>query len=227
MTSRDASVRPFSSSSSHRHRARLSSAGDSIHTVKPYFGLGVNSAFEDVVILDDCLTAAPHLRVKGGEWTLALPEFSRRRAADAKALVEISRGFDGGFLTFVLPLILDGVFNKLAPWLFMPNTIQMMQRPDWSFSRVAYRKRRDRAVQARFNFCCILTRRPVSTFDRAGPFQLTDERLYCIESPAVRDPRVRGGVGGVRAREGGDSVHVSARGAVGDGRRVTREDDAR
>ena len=26
--------------------------------------------------------------------------------------------FDGGFLTFVLPLILDGIFNKWAPWLF-------------------------------------------------------------------------------------------------------------
>ena len=29
--------------------------GDSIHTVKPYFGLGVNSALEDVCVLDACL----------------------------------------------------------------------------------------------------------------------------------------------------------------------------
>ena len=32
--------------------------GDSIHTVKPYFGLGVNSAFEDVTLLEECLDAA-------------------------------------------------------------------------------------------------------------------------------------------------------------------------
>jgi hypothetical protein len=28
-------------------------------------------------------------------WAAALPKFSKRRAADAKALVDISRGFDG------------------------------------------------------------------------------------------------------------------------------------
>lgn len=135
--------------------------GDSIHTVKPYFGLGVNSALEDVTVLDDCLTRVGGGRARksggegagedegrrGGGWTAALPEFSRRRAADAKALVDISRGFDGGFLTFVLPLILDGIFHSLAPALFAPNTIQMLQKEDWTFSRVARRKRRDRTAQ--------------------------------------------------------------------------------
>ena len=28
-------------------------------------------------------------------------------------------------MTFVLPLIVDSIFNKNRPWLFMPNTIQM------------------------------------------------------------------------------------------------------
>ena len=36
------------------------------------------------------------------------PGFSLFDPEDAKALVNISRGFDGGFLTFVLPLILAG-----------------------------------------------------------------------------------------------------------------------
>lgn len=117
--------------------------GDSIHTVKPYFGLGVNSAFEDVTILDDCLTSA----AGSGKWTEALADYSKRRAEDAKALVDISRSFDGGFLTFVLPLILDGIFSKLLPNVFMPNTIQMTQKYDWRFSQVAKRKRRDRALQ--------------------------------------------------------------------------------
>eukprot|EP00929_Paragymnodinium_shiwhaense_P005985 TRINITY_DN10877_c0_g1_i1.p1 TRINITY_DN10877_c0_g1~~TRINITY_DN10877_c0_g1_i1.p1 ORF type:complete len:488 (-),score=121.50 TRINITY_DN10877_c0_g1_i1:124-1506(-) len=30
--------------------------GDAIHSVKPYFGLGVNSGFEDVAVLDNCLS---------------------------------------------------------------------------------------------------------------------------------------------------------------------------
>ena len=33
--------------------------GDAIHTVKPYFGLGVNSAFEDVISLRAALDAEP------------------------------------------------------------------------------------------------------------------------------------------------------------------------
>ena len=125
--------------------------GDSIHTVKPYFGLGVNSAFEDVCVLNACLDEAAgkgeDLDGNVPRWTSALPLFSARRAADAKALVDISRGFDGGFLTFVLPLILDGVFHKALPKVFMPNTIQMLQKEDWTFSRVASRKRAERVAQ--------------------------------------------------------------------------------
>lgn len=34
-------------------------AGDAIHTVKPYFGLGVNSALEDVRWLSQCLEKHP------------------------------------------------------------------------------------------------------------------------------------------------------------------------
>ena len=126
--------------------------GDSIHTVKPYFGLGVNSAFEDVCVLDACLDEVASTAAAGegdfaSSWPSALPLFSARRAADAKALVDISRGFDGGFLTFVLPLILDGVFHKALPNAFMPNTIQMLQKEDWTFSRVARRKRAERVAQ--------------------------------------------------------------------------------
>ena len=96
--------------------------GDAIHTVKPYFGLGVNSAWEDVKVLVEALDDAD------GDTSVALPQYSKKRAADAKALVDLSRSFDGGFMTFVLPLIVDSIFNKVAPWLFMPNTIQMLQR---------------------------------------------------------------------------------------------------
>jgi flavin-dependent dehydrogenase len=115
--------------------------GDAIHTVKPYFGLGVNSAWEDVKVLVEALDDA------NGDTSVALPHYSKKRAADAKALVDLSRSFDGGFMTFVLPLIVDSIFNKVAPWLFMPNTIQMLQREEWSFSAIAKRKWLDRFMQ--------------------------------------------------------------------------------
>ena len=115
--------------------------GDTIHTVKPYFGLGVNSAWEDVRILIDALDDAD------GDTAVALPKYSKNRAKDAEALVTLSRSFDGGFLTFVLPLIVDSIFNKIAPWLFMPNTIQMLQKEDWSFKDIQRRKWLDRFMQ--------------------------------------------------------------------------------
>ena len=61
----------------------------------------------------------------------AADSFNRERGGEAKALVKLSRGFDRpgslGFATFILPLILDGIFHGLAPKLFSPNTIAMLQ----------------------------------------------------------------------------------------------------
>ncbi|EKX46622.1 hypothetical protein GUITHDRAFT_70296 [Guillardia theta CCMP2712] len=121
--------------------------GDAIHTVKPYFGLGVNSAFEDVQKLSECLDK--HESSAGMEG--ALSQFSSIRAGEAKALVQISRGFDRpglkGFFSFILPIILDGIFNKLAPQVFGQNTISMLQQEGMTFQGVRDRKRRDRVLQ--------------------------------------------------------------------------------
>jgi hypothetical protein len=117
--------------------------GDAIHTVKPYFGLGANAAFEDVAALEAALDAS----ATGAE---ALAAFSRARAPEAKALVQISRGFDRpgvlGFATFVLPIILDAVFHGALPRFFGPNAIASLQR-DGTFVQVRRRKRRDRLLQ--------------------------------------------------------------------------------
>ena len=119
--------------------------GDSIHTVKPYFGLGVNSALEDVSALRTALDRHPTDRAK------ALAAYSSARAEEAEALVRISRGLDRpgllGFLTFILPIILDGVFQSLAPQFFELNTIALLQRDGISFAEVGKIKRRDRILQ--------------------------------------------------------------------------------
>lgn len=119
--------------------------GDCAHTVKPYFGLGANSALEDVKILSEVLDE------KDGDIAASVREFSNRRAADSRALVRISRDLDRpgrvGFFTFILPLILDSIFHGLVPSLFAPNIIAMLQRENYSFKQVARRKRLDRIVQ--------------------------------------------------------------------------------
>lgn len=119
--------------------------GDCAHTVKPYFGLGANSALEDVAIFSDCIDDADSNLVE------AVHEFSKRRAKDSETLVSISRDLDRpgfiGAVTFIIPLILDSIFNKINPKLFAPNIISMLQRDDMTFNQVARRKRMDRMAQ--------------------------------------------------------------------------------
>jgi kynurenine 3-monooxygenase len=119
--------------------------GDSAHTVKPYFGLGANSALEDVLVLSDVFDEA------GADFGAVARLYSKKRAKEAKSLVRLSRELDRpgglGFLTFILPLILDSLFFNLAPNLFAPNMIRMLQREKYSFTEVARRKRIDRMMQ--------------------------------------------------------------------------------
>ena len=112
--------------------------------MKPYFGLGANSALEDVKILSSCIDATANMKE-------AIHEFSRRRANDSKTLVKISRDLDRpgklGTITFIIPIILDSIFSKLAPKIFSPNVITMLQKDDMTFEQIARRKRIDRVLQ--------------------------------------------------------------------------------
>lgn len=77
--------------------------------------------------------------------------FSKQRANDSKALVQISRELDRpgllGVITFILPLVIDSIFNKLAPKIFSPNTIAMLQKRENSFCGLRRRKRVERLGQ--------------------------------------------------------------------------------
>mmetsp|Transcript_24579 Transcript_24579/g.80299 ORF Transcript_24579/g.80299 Transcript_24579/m.80299 type:complete len:280 (+) Transcript_24579:260-1099(+) len=120
--------------------------GDEVKTVKPYFGLGVNSAFEDIGVLEGCIDES------GEDLAQALPLYSQRRAKEARALTEMSVLFDkpgklGTIFCFIGPIILDAIFSKALPWLFAPNPLQLLQNENLSFTQVRWRKRRDRALQ--------------------------------------------------------------------------------
>jgi len=115
--------------------------GDAIHTVKPYFGQGLNSGLEDVQKLECALEET------GDDASLAVQRYTQLRAKDAESLVVLSHSLDGGFLTFVGPLILDSMLHRMLPKVFSPNIIASLQNEKWSFSQIRARKRLDRFMQ--------------------------------------------------------------------------------
>ena len=60
---------------------------------------------------------------------------------------ELDRPGGLGFITFILPIILDAIFHKSFPRVFSPNVITMLQRDDLTFKQVARKKRLDRLGQ--------------------------------------------------------------------------------
>lgn len=101
----------------------------------------MNSAFEDVAVLQRALEEC------GDDPAAAVQRYSQLRSKDAEALVVLSHSLDGGFLTFVGPLILDSMLHRLLPKVFSPNIIASLQNEKWSFAQIRARKRVDRAMQ--------------------------------------------------------------------------------
>jgi kynurenine 3-monooxygenase len=58
--------------------------GDAAHAIVPFYGQGANCAFEDVVELDQCLSAT------GEAWERALPLFEVRRRANTEAIAQMA-----------------------------------------------------------------------------------------------------------------------------------------
>ena len=63
-------------------RGRLALLGDAAHAIVPFYGQGMNCAFEDVVELDRCLDET------GDDWSAALPRYARRRKPHADAIAD-------------------------------------------------------------------------------------------------------------------------------------------
>jgi kynurenine 3-monooxygenase len=65
-------------------RGRLALLGDAAHAIVPFFGQGMNCAFEDVVELDRCLTEC------GEDWPSAMARYAERRKPNADAIAELA-----------------------------------------------------------------------------------------------------------------------------------------
>src|SRR4051812_33846874 len=66
------------------YRDKVALVGDAAHAVVPFYGQGMNAAFEDCVVLDECLAACPQDRGR------AFAEYFDRRKANADALADLA-----------------------------------------------------------------------------------------------------------------------------------------
>ena len=68
------------------YRDKACLVGDAAHAVVPFYGQGMNAAFEDCVVLDECLEQFPENRER------AFNEYFRRRKENADALADLAIG---------------------------------------------------------------------------------------------------------------------------------------
>jgi kynurenine 3-monooxygenase len=66
------------------YQDKVALVGDAAHAVVPFYGQGMNAAFEDCVVLDECLAAFPDNRER------AFSEYYSRRKENADALAELA-----------------------------------------------------------------------------------------------------------------------------------------
>ena len=69
-----------------RHQDRVALLGDAAHAVVPFYGQGANAAFEDCMVLDQCL------KEFGDDTAEALAAYERRRKPHADALADLAIG---------------------------------------------------------------------------------------------------------------------------------------
>ena len=64
------------------YKDKVALVGDAAHAVVPFYGQGMNAAFEDCVVLDECLAEFPQDRQR------AFAEYFQRRKENADALAD-------------------------------------------------------------------------------------------------------------------------------------------
>ena len=103
------------------HRdGRVVVIGDAAHAIVPFYGQGMNAAFEDCAVLDDCIDGY------GPGWAPVLDEFTRRRKTNADAIADLAlRNFiemrdKVGSRSFLLWKKIETTLHRLLPTTFTP-----------------------------------------------------------------------------------------------------------
>jgi kynurenine 3-monooxygenase len=106
--------------------------GDAAHAVVPFYGQGMNAAFEDCVVLDECLAQFPQDRQR------AFAEYFARRKKNADALADLAvQNFiemrdKTASKTFRAKKKLDHLLEGLLPGIYLPLYTMV------TFTRIPY-----------------------------------------------------------------------------------------
>jgi kynurenine 3-monooxygenase len=114
------------------YRDKVCLVGDAAHAVVPFYGQGMNAAFEDCVVLDECLEQFPDNRER------VFAEYFRRRKENADALADLAIG---NFIemrdktaskSFRAKKKLDHLLEALLPGIYLPLYTMV------TFTRIPY-----------------------------------------------------------------------------------------
>ena len=134
------------------YRDRICLLGDAAHAVVPFYGQGMNAAFEDCIVLDECLEKFANDRER------AFAEYFERRKENADALADLAIG---NFIemrdktasrTFRAKKKLDHLLEAALPGVYLPLYTMV------TFTRVPYAQAAHRArLQDRILYTALVT----------------------------------------------------------------------
>jgi kynurenine 3-monooxygenase len=134
------------------YRDRVCLLGDAAHAVVPFYGQGMNAAFEDCVVLDECLERFANNREH------AFAEYFSRRKENADALADLAIG---NFIemrdktassTFRTKKKLDHLLESALPGVYLPLYTMV------TFTRIPYAQAARRArLQDRILYTALVT----------------------------------------------------------------------
>src|SRR5882757_1638670 len=134
------------------YRDRVCLLGDAAHAVVPFYGQGMNAAFEDCVVLDECLDKFPHNRER------AFAKYFECRKENADALADLAIG---NFIemrdktasrTFRAKKKLDHLLEAALPGMYLPLYTMV------TFTRIPYAQAARRArLQDRILYTALVT----------------------------------------------------------------------
>src|SRR6202521_3438859 len=114
------------------YKDKVALVGGAAHAVVPFYGQGMNAAFEDCVVLDECLAAFPENR------EIAFAEYFSRRKENADALADLAvHNFiemrdKTASKTFRVKKKLDHLLEGLLPGAYLPLYTMV------TFTRIPY-----------------------------------------------------------------------------------------
>ena len=121
------------------YQDKVALVGDAAHAVVPFYGQGMNAAFEDCVVLDQCLAEFPQDRHR------AFAEYFERRKENADALADLAvQNFiemrdKTAAKTFRAKKKLDHLLEGLLPGIYFPLYTMV------TFTRIPYAQAARRA----------------------------------------------------------------------------------